>query len=52
MIDTGNYTLPDVALAFFFGDPFSQTINDPNIFTITMQQITKHQDVRLNDDTI
>jgi hypothetical protein len=49
MIDSANYTLPDVAVAFFFGDPFAKTINDPSTLTITMQQIIKYQDVRIPD---
>lgn len=35
-----------MAIAFFWGnDKFEYTINDPTIFSITMQQLTKFQDI-------
>lgn len=49
MIDTKNYTLPDSAIGFFYGDPFSQTIINSSVFDISMTQITKHQNVSLPD---
>lgn len=52
MIDYDLYPLPNVAIAFFLGDPFSTTINDPTIFSITMQQMTKYQDVTKEDTHI
>ena len=37
MIDEGTYDVPEMAIAFFYGEPFLETINDPNRFTISMQ---------------
>lgn len=49
MLDAGNYTSPEMAIAFFWGEPFSKTINDPNILTITMDEVVKYQDVSKDD---
>ena len=41
-----------MAIAFFWGDPFAATINDPKSFTITMQLMTKYKNVSKNDTTL
>jgi hypothetical protein len=50
VLDSANYTAPEMAIAFFWGEPFTKTINDPNIFTLTMDEVTKYKDVSKDDD--
>ncbi|CAD8202077.1 unnamed protein product [Paramecium octaurelia] len=49
ILETANITLPDIAFGYFYGDPFSKTINDPSIFYFQMVQVTKFQDVSKKD---
>ncbi|CAK63901.1 unnamed protein product (macronuclear) [Paramecium tetraurelia] len=49
ILDAVNVTLPDIAFGYFFGDPFTKTINDPSIFYFEMFQVTKFQDVSKKD---
>jgi hypothetical protein len=37
--------VPEMAFAFFYGEPFSRTINDTTLFTISMQQLYKYENV-------
>ena len=31
-----------MAIGFFWGEPFTKTVNDPNILIITMDEIIKY----------
>jgi hypothetical protein len=47
-----NITLPNMAFAFFLGEPFTETINDPRMFTLSMQQVYKYRNVSKSDKKV
>ncbi|KAM3143966.1 hypothetical protein pb186bvf_004017 [Paramecium bursaria] len=51
-LPVANYSMPPIAFAFFQGDPFNQTINDPQIFTFSYQMIYKPQQTKLQDQQV
>ncbi len=36
-----------MAVGFFYGDTLNATINDPSLFSITMEQCTKYKQINL-----
>jgi hypothetical protein len=44
--------VPELAIGFFWGDPFAMTVNDPTVLSISMAQVVKFQNVSRTEPAV